>query len=81
MSIGVFDSGVGGLTVFKSIADRFKTVDIYYVGDTARVPYGNKSRDTIVKYSLELTEFLVKSFAVDLVVVACNTASSYALDF
>jgi glutamate racemase len=81
MSIGVFDSGVGGLTVFKSISDRFKMVDMYYIGDTARVPYGNKSMDTVIKYSCELTEFLIKSFAVDVIVVACNTASSYALDY
>ncbi|MCX8084069.1 MAG: glutamate racemase [Calditerrivibrio sp.] len=81
MSIGVFDSGVGGLTVFKSISDRFKTVDMYYIGDTARVPYGNKSMDTIIRYSKELTEFLVNNFHVDLVVVACNTASSYAYDY
>ncbi len=81
MSIGVFDSGVGGLTVFKSISDRFKSADMYYIGDTARVPYGNKSMDTVIKYSCELTEFLIKSFSVDVIVVACNTASSYALDF
>ncbi|MEF3255639.1 MAG: glutamate racemase [Deferribacterales bacterium] len=81
MSIGVFDSGVGGLTVFKSIADRFKNVDLYYIGDTARVPYGNKSMDTIIKYSKEITEFLISNFHVDMIVVACNTASSYALDY
>lgn len=80
MSIGVFDSGVGGLTVFKSIAEAFKNADMYYIGDTARVPYGNKSMDTIIKYSAELAHFLISNFHVDLIVVACNTASSYALD-
>jgi len=81
MSIGIFDSGVGGLTVFKSIAEAFKNADMYYIGDTARVPYGNKSMDTIIKYSAELAHFLISNFHVDLIVVACNTASSYALDY
>lgn len=81
MSIGIFDSGVGGLTVFKSISEKFKQVDMYYIGDTARVPYGNKSMDTVIKYSKELANFLISNFRVDIIVVACNTASSYAIDY
>ena len=80
MNIGIFDSGIGGLTVFKEIDKNFPEANLYYIGDTARVPYGNKSEDTIIRYSLELSEFLVKNFKVDAIVVACNTASSYAVD-
>ncbi len=80
MNIGIFDSGIGGLTVFKEIDKSFPKANLYYIGDTARVPYGNKSEETIIRYSLELSEFLVKNFKVDVIVVACNTASSYAVD-
>ena len=78
MAIGIFDSGVGGLTVFKEIVKEYPNTDIYYLGDTARVPYGNKSKETIIRYSLECGEFL-KSLNIDVLVIACNTASSYAL--
>ena len=78
MAIGIFDSGVGGLTVFKEIASEYPDTDIYYLGDTARVPYGNKSKETIIRYSLECGEYL-KSLNIDVLVIACNTASSYAL--
>jgi glutamate racemase len=78
MSIGIFDSGVGGLTVFKEISKEFPFADIYYLGDTARVPYGNKSRETIIRYSLECANYLY-NFGIDVLVVACNTASSYAI--
>lgn len=79
MRIGVFDSGVGGLTVLRAIRERFDKVDIFYLGDTARVPYGNKSPETVVRYSLECAEFLLGK-GIEVMVVACNTASSYALD-
>lgn len=79
MKIGVFDSGVGGLTVLRAIRERFPSVDLVYLGDTARVPYGDKSSQTVVRYSLECAEFLCNE-GVDLIVVACNTASSYALE-
>lgn len=81
MTIGIFDSGVGGLTVFKSIAENFPETDLYYLGDTARVPYGNKSPSTIKRYSEECASFLTSNFSVDALVIACNTASSYAIDF
>jgi len=79
MSIGIFDSGIGGLTVLKEISKEFPDADIYYLGDTARVPYGNKSKDTIIRYSVEAANYL-KNFGIDALIVACNTASSYALD-
>jgi len=77
--IGVFDSGIGGLSVLKQFV-RFLPYEKYvYLGDTARVPYGNKSDETVKRYSAECTEFLI-SKEVKLIIVACNTASSVALD-
>ena len=78
MKVGIFDSGLGGLTVLKAIRNRYDSVDIVYLGDTARVPYGTKSADTVIRYSVECSNFLTEK-GVDLLVVACNTASSYAL--
>lgn len=80
MSIGIFDSGIGGLTVFKEVAENFPKADIYYLGDTARVPYGNKSKETIIRYSIECATYLYHNFNVDLLIIACNTASSYAIE-
>ncbi|WP_232227890.1 glutamate racemase [Hippea sp. KM1] len=74
----MFDSGVGGLSVVKQLLGAFNS-DIVYLGDTARLPYGTKSKDTVLKYSLQNAEFLSK-FGVDAIVVACNTASSVAID-
>ena len=76
--IGVFDSGIGGLTVVKAIIKDLPGESIVYVGDTARVPYGTKSKSTIVKFSLENVEFLLR-FGVKCIVIACNTSSSWAL--
>nr|WP_081948306.1 glutamate racemase [Helicobacter saguini] len=76
--IGVFDSGVGGLSVLKSLINEISFEKIIYYGDTARVPYGNKDKDTIVRFCLEALEFF-NHFKLDLLVVACNTASAYAL--
>lgn len=75
--IGVFDSGIGGLTVVRAMLDLLPEYDITYLGDTARTPYGSKSAETIIKYSLNNTDFLVRRGA-QLIVIACNTASSYA---
>jgi glutamate racemase len=72
--IGIFDSGIGGLTVVKEIINILPNEDIVYLGDTARVPYGNKSKDTIIKYSIQNTKFLLKH-KIKLLVVACNTSS------
>jgi glutamate racemase len=76
--IGVFDSGIGGLTVAKAIMEELPNESIVYFGDTARVPYGTKSKSTIVRFSLENVEFLLK-LNVKCIVIACNTASSWAL--
>lgn len=77
--IGVFDSGVGGLTVTKEIMTQLPDENIIYFGDTARVPYGSKSKDTIIKYSKQIIRFL-KTKEVKAIVIACNTASAFALD-
>lgn len=77
--IGIFDSGVGGLTVVKEIKKLLPDIPIIYFGDTARLPYGNKSVETIQKYSAEIIEFL-KSKGCRTVVIACNTASALAAD-
>ncbi|PYJ94423.1 MAG: glutamate racemase [Verrucomicrobia bacterium] len=76
--IGVFDSGIGGLTVVKALRDLLPGEKIFYLGDTARVPYGGKSASTVERYSLEIAEMLMEENA-KTVVVACNTASSVAL--
>jgi len=77
--IGVFDSGIGGLTVVRSLMKQLPDYDIIYFGDTARTPYGSKSPETVVGYALENTEFLLKQGA-KIIVMACNTASSVASD-
>jgi len=77
--IGVFDSGVGGLTVMREIMRQIPNEKIIYFGDTARVPYGSKSRDTVTRFSEQIVRFLM-TFQVKTIVVACNTASAYALD-
>lgn len=77
--IGVFDSGVGGLTVVKEIMEQLPEERIVYFGDTARVPYGSKSRDTIIRYSKQIIRFL-KTKQVKAIVIACNTASAFALE-
>ena len=77
--IGVFDSGLGGLTVVKQLIQFLPNEKVVYVGDTARVPYGTKSATTIIRYSREIAKTLLKH-DVKMIVVACNTASSLALD-
>ena len=77
--IGVFDSGVGGLTVAREIMRNLPSEKIVYFGDTARVPYGSKSRDTVIRYSRQIIHFL-KEQQVKAIVIACNTASAFALD-
>lgn len=77
--IGVFDSGVGGLTVVREIMRNLPNEEIVYFGDTARVPYGSKSKETVTRYSRQIVRFL-QSKEVKAIVVACNTASAYALE-
>lgn len=78
MKIGVFDSGIGGLTVVKSMLEHKLFEEIIYYGDTARVPYGTKDKNTIIRYGIEAVEFF-KNFELDMIIVACNTVSAYAL--
>src|SRR5215472_10192726 len=78
-AIGIFDSGVGGLTVMQALLGVLPHEHLVYLGDTARHPYGTKSAETVTDYSVENAEFLVRR-GVKVVVVACNTASSVALD-
>ena len=77
--IGVFDSGVGGLTVLGALAARMPRETLLYLGDTARVPYGSKSADTVTSYAVEIGDFFADR-GVKLMVVACNTTSAIALD-
>ena len=77
--IGIFDSGLGGLTVYQAVKELLPNEQVVYLGDTARVPYGSRSKATVLEYSRENTRFL-ESHNVKAVVVACNTASAYALD-
>jgi len=77
--IGIFDSGIGGLTVFKEIARLLPDEDLVYLGDTARVPYGTKSAATVTRYAIQNVRFLLRE-NVKLIVVACNTASAFALE-
>ena len=77
--IGVFDSGVGGLTVFHALEQTLPAETMIYLGDTARVPYGTKSAETVIRYTLEAARFMLRQ-QVKMVVVACNTASSVAIE-
>lgn len=79
LPIGVFDSGVGGLTVVRALRKAIPGESILYLGDTARVPYGSKSAETVIKYTMACARFLI-SRGIKLLIVACNTASAYALD-
>lgn len=78
LPIGMFDSGVGGLTVLKALRERLPCEDVIYLGDTARLPYGTKSGQTVARYAAQCTGELVKE-GIKLLVVACNTASAVAL--
>ena len=76
--IGVFDSGMGGLTVMRELMQQLPNESIIYFGDTARVPYGPKSPDTVLRYSREITGYLRKE-GIKALVIACNTATAHAL--
>jgi len=78
--IGIFDSGIGGLTVVKSLLNELPGEKIYYVGDTARVPYGNKSPTSIRQYSEEIVKWLINHNC-KIIIIACNTVSSVAIDY
>src|SRR5438046_9008843 len=76
--IGVFDSGIGGLTVVRALRELLPNENIFYLGDTPRIPYSNKSAETVERYSLELARMLMAEEA-KLIIVACNTVSSVAI--
>jgi glutamate racemase len=77
--IGIFDSGVGGLTVVRAVHEQLPTESVLYLGDTARVPYGTKSSEVVQRYALKCADFL-KSQGAKAIVIACNTASAVAVD-
>lgn len=78
--IGVFDSGFGGLTVLRALIERLPQARYAFLGDTARLPYGSKSRRTIARYAVQSAQFLVREQGAEYLVIACNTASALALD-
>jgi len=79
LPIAVFDSGMGGLTVLQALKNQLPNENFIYLGDTARLPYGTKSKHTVIQYALNASQILVER-QVKLIVVACNTASSVALE-
>lgn len=79
-TIGVFDSGFGGLTVLRALIERLPQARYAFLGDTARLPYGSKSRRTIARYAAQSAQFLVREQGAEYLVIACNTASALALD-
>src|SRR5579863_7952742 len=78
-TIGVFDSGFGGLTVLKALLELIPAADYLYFGDTARLPYGSKSVETVARYAVEAAHYL-EAHGAQLLVIACNTATALALD-
>jgi glutamate racemase len=79
MHIGVFDSGLGGLTIVATILSRLHGAQIIYIADTANAPYGEKTKEQILEYSIRITEYLIQHHRIDALVVACNTATSAAI--
>jgi len=79
MRVGIFDSGLGGLTVVRAILDTLRGADLYYIADTKHAPYGEKSHEEILQYTLEITEYFIKRHKIDALVVACNTATTAAI--
>ena len=79
MKIGVFDSGLGGLTVVKSMMKSIRGADIFYIADTKNTPYGEKTPEQILQYSLDITKYFMETRQIDALIVACNTATSAAI--
>ena len=79
LPIGIFDSGLGGLTVLKALQKKLPNESFVYIGDTAHVPYGNKSKASIIHYTTTLSTFLINTYNVKMIIVACNTASALAI--
>ncbi|MEA3553233.1 MAG: glutamate racemase [Campylobacterota bacterium] len=79
MKVGVFDSGLGGLTVVNAIIQTFNNAEIFYIADTQVAPYGIKSKEEILQHSFEVTKYLIAKHEIDVLIVACNTATSAAI--
>ena len=79
MKIGVFDSGLGGLTVVQAMTQVIKGAELFYVADTKNAPYGEKTPEQILQYSLEITQYFIDTHQIDALIVACNTATSAAI--
>jgi len=80
LKIGVFDSGLGGLTVVQAMTKVIQDAKIYYVADTKNAPYGEKTPEQILQYSLNITQYLIETYAIDALILACNTATSSAIE-
>lgn len=80
MKVGVFDSGLGGLTILDALLSTVKDAEFYYIADTLHAPYGAKTPEQIVDYSFKITQYLLKHFHIDALVVACNTATAFAIE-
>ena len=81
MKIGVFDSGLGGLTVVKAMTKVIKGAELFYIADTKNAPYGEKTTEQILQYSLDITQYLINKHQIDALIVACNTATSAAIKY
>lgn len=79
MRVGVFDSGLGGLTVVQALARAVRGADIFYIADTKHAPYGEKTPEQILRYSLDITAYFIKEHQIDALIIACNTATSAAI--
>lgn len=79
MKIGVFDSGLGGLTVVQAMTQIIKGAELFYVADTKNAPYGEKTPEQILQYSLDITQYLIDTYNIDALILACNTATSSAI--
>ena len=79
MKIGVFDSGLGGLTVVQAMTEVIKGAKIFYVADTKNAPYGEKTAEEILQHSLDITNYLIDTHQIDALILACNTATSSAI--
>ena len=79
MRIGVFDSGVGGLTVLKSLSDKYKCIDYIYIGDNKYCPYGDKTKEELLNYAKRIVNYFIEK-GISIIVIACNTSCSQTLD-
>ena len=79
MKVGIFDSGLGGLTVVRAILETIKGVDIHYIADTRHAPYGEKSQEEILRYALNITDYFIQTHHIDALVIACNSATTAAI--